>query len=51
MDFPTYSWKQNRGYPTVQDRSTVIAIGLSPFHRKIFNVSDPQLSLTFEGAV
>ncbi len=46
-DYPQYNWKQNKGYPTIAHRRAVIEIGLSPFHRKTFNVSDPQLKLTF----
>lgn len=44
-DFPQYNWQQNKGYPTIAHRKAVIEIGLSPFHRKTFNVSDPQLDL------
>lgn len=46
-EFPHYNWKQNKGYPTIQHRNVVMEIGLSPFHRKTFNVSDPQLRLSF----
>lgn len=46
-DFPIYNWQQNKGYPTIAHRKAVIAIGLSPFHRKTFNVSDPQLQINF----
>ena len=48
QEFPHYNWKQNKGYPTIEHRNAVIAKGLSPFHRKTFNVSDPQLTLSFE---
>lgn len=48
-DYPHYHWKQNKGYPTIAHRNAVIELGLSPFHRKTFNVSDPQLVLSFEG--
>ncbi|RYG16881.1 MAG: ribonuclease HII, partial [Chitinophagaceae bacterium] len=46
-DFPRYNWKQNKGYPTIQHRNAVMENGLSPFHRKTFNISDPQLVLSF----
>ena len=46
-DFPIYNWQQNKGYPTISHRKAVIEFGLSPFHRKTFNVSDPQLQITF----
>jgi len=48
LDFPHYNWKKNKGYPTIEHRKAVIELGLSPFHRKTFNVSDPQLSLVLE---
>ena len=44
-DFPEYNWQKNKGYPTIAHRRAVIEIGLSPFHRKTFNVSAPQLDL------
>lgn len=50
-DHPQYNWKQNKGYPTIAHRKTVIEIGLSPYHRKTFNVSDPQIRITFEEEV
>lgn len=46
-DYPQYNWKQNKGYPTIEHRKKIVEIGLSPFHRKTFNVSDPQLALSF----
>lgn len=47
-DYPHYHWHQNKGYPTIAHRKAVIEMGLSPFHRRTFNVSDPQLQITFE---
>jgi ribonuclease HII len=47
-DYPHYNWKQNKGYPTIEHRKAVIETGLSPFHRKTFNISDPQINLSFE---
>ncbi|MBB2146722.1 ribonuclease HII [Pedobacter sp. LMG 31464] len=48
IDYPQYNWQQNKGYPTIAHRKAVIANGLSPFHRKTFTISDPQLRLPFE---
>ncbi|MDN3587930.1 ribonuclease HII [Pedobacter aquatilis] len=45
IDFPHYNWGKNKGYPTIAHRKAVLEIGLSPFHRKTFNVSAPQLEL------
>ena len=41
--YPQYDWQQNKGYPTIAHRKAVIKMGSSPFHRKTFNVSDPQI--------
>jgi ribonuclease HII len=44
-DYPQYDWTNNKGYPTIKHRHAVISHGLSPFHRKTFQISNPQLSL------
>lgn len=44
-DYPQYDWINNKGYPTVKHRNAVIFYGLTPFHRKTFQISKPQLSL------
>ena len=44
-DYPKYDWINNKGYPTVKHRNAVISYGLTPFHRKTFQISKPQLSL------
>ena len=46
-DYPHYNWQQNKGYPTKAHRKAVLEMGLSPFHRKTFNISDPQLPIVF----
>ena len=47
-DYPHYNWQQNKGYPTKAHLNAVIELGLSPFHRKTFNVNDPQLIISFK---
>lgn len=37
--YPMYNWKQNKGYPTIEHKNAVAAHGISPFHRKTFNMS------------
>jgi ribonuclease HII len=44
---PEYDWINNKGYPTVKHREAVIKHGFSPYHRKTFQVTDPQLSILF----
>lgn len=50
LDYPNYNWGKNKGYPTIAHRKAVLEIGLSPFHRKTFNVSAPQLELFSKNA-
>lgn len=38
-EFPFYHWDKNMGYPTKQHRQAIIEKGISPFHRKSFNLS------------
>jgi ribonuclease HII len=45
---PEYDWCNNKGYPTIRHREAVIKFGFSPFHRKTFRVTDPQLDLFAE---
>lgn len=42
---PEYEWHSNKGYPTIKHRTAVLQYGFSPFHRKTFRVTDPQLDL------
>lgn len=44
-EYPQYNWLQNKGYPTEQHREAVLTYGLSPYHRKTFRITDPQLKL------
>jgi len=44
-EHPQYEWHSNKGYPTIKHRRTIIEIGLTPYHRRTFRVSDPQLRL------
>lgn len=45
LDFPDYDWLANKGYPTVKHRNAVLALGITPHHRKTFKITDPQLKL------
>jgi ribonuclease HII len=44
-EFPEYHWFSNKGYATVRHREAVIAHGMSPYHRRSFRITDPQLEL------
>lgn len=45
-EYPHYGWSQNKGYATANHRSTTLAHGLSPHHRRTFKVKEPPLKLT-----
>lgn len=36
--YPQYNWKQNKGYPTKAHRQAIKDYGISPYHRKTFNL-------------
>ena len=44
-EYPMYGWAKNKGYPTREHRLAVREHGLSPYHRKSFNISPEQLEL------
>ncbi|WP_316835764.1 ribonuclease HII [Pedobacter nutrimenti] len=44
-EYPLYQWHQNKGYPTIAHRTASLELGLTPYHRKSFTVSHPQLDL------
>jgi ribonuclease HII len=37
QQYPQYSWKNNKGYPTEAHRTSIAQFGLSPYHRLSFN--------------
>jgi ribonuclease HII len=47
-EHPQYEWSSNKGYPTIKHREAVIAYGMSPYHRRTFRVTDPQLCLPLD---
>jgi ribonuclease HII len=44
LEHPEYDWHSNKGYPTVKHRQNILKFGFTPYHRKTFTVSDPQLT-------
>ena len=47
--YPQYDWQSNKGYPTKKHRQAIKEFGVTPFHRKSYNLlGDGQLSLDFE---
>lgn len=48
-EYPQYDWLSNKGYPTKKHREAIRQYGITPYHRKTFNMlGDGQLSLIFE---
>ena len=48
-EYPQYDWLSNKGYPTKKHREAIKQYGITPYHRKTFNMlGDGQLSLNFE---
>ncbi len=45
-EYPIYNWKQNKGYPTTAHREAIMIHGITPLHRRSFNMHT-QLSLGF----
>lgn len=48
QEFPYYGWNRNAGYPTREHRDAIRKYGITPYHRKTFNLlGDGQLELQF----
>ena len=48
-EYPQYDWLSNKGYPTKKHREAIRQFGITPYHRKSYNLlGDGQLSLEFE---
>ena len=45
IEFPGYSWDTNFGYPTTAHRDAIRAMGITPLHRKSFQLLPAQLAL------
>lgn len=38
QNFPVYNWKRNKGYPTKEHRRGIALAGITPHHRRSFNM-------------
>lgn len=47
LEFPEYGWNRNKGYPTSAHREAILKYGITPYHRKSFNLFDTQLKIEF----
>ena len=46
-EFPQYGWDKNKGYPTPFHKAAILKYGITPYHRRSFNLFDTQMVLTF----
>jgi ribonuclease HII len=44
-EFPGYGWHTNVGYPTIQHRDGIRELGITPYHRRSFQLLPAQLEL------
>lgn len=47
LEFPAYTWKKNKGYPTKAHRAAIAEHGATPYHRSSFRLLPTQLTLDF----
>lgn len=44
-EFPGYGWARNKGYPTLEHRNGLRKLGITPYHRKTFQLLPTQHNL------
>ncbi len=48
-EYPQYDWLKNKGYPTKRHREAIREYGITPYHRRSYNLlGDGQLTFKFE---
>lgn len=47
QEYPMYNWNKNKGYPTEAHRNAIREYGISPYHRKSFQLLPAQLKFEF----
>jgi ribonuclease HII len=45
LKYPGYGWHTNVGYPTIEHRNGIRSLGITPYHRKSFELLPSQLEL------
>ena len=46
-EFPQYGWNRNKGYPTLLHKDAIVKYGITPYHRRSFNLMDTQMKIEF----
>lgn len=44
-EYPQYGWEENMAYPTAKHKEAIALYGLTPYHRRSFNLTCRQLNL------
>ena len=48
-EYPQYDWRSNKGYPTKKHRDAIRQYGITPYHRRSYNLlGTEELTLDFE---
>ena len=45
QEYPDYAWDRNKGYPTKAHRAAIAEKGITPYHRKSYQLLDRQMKL------
>lgn len=48
-EYAMYGWESNKGYPTKFHRKAIIKYGISPYHRRSFQLINTQKEIDFSG--
>lgn len=49
LQYPAYDWQSNKGYPTRKHREAIRLHGITPFHRRSYNLlGTDELEINFE---
>ena len=46
-EYPQYGWDKNKGYPTAFHKAAILNHGITPYHRRSFNLLDTQMKFEF----
>jgi ribonuclease HII len=46
-EFPVYSWRKNKGYPTSDHKKAIMRFGITTYHRRSFHLFNTQMSFEF----
>ena len=48
LEYPQYLWEKNKGYPSREHRDAIAEHGITPYHRRSFQLLSSQLKIPFE---